>query len=231
MRIVLAAFVAVLSLTVATQASLGADHGASRSGSAGASITGAQIRNGSVTTKDVKDGSLLAQDFRAGQLPAGPQGVAGPRGETGAVGPTGPAGDQGVPGPQGTQGAPGTIDGVTAGGALTGTYPDPQLAAATRGVALAGAVVGPAGQVHSWFNRRGGAPTVTRDEAGIYTISFPGLAASYATSPALATLLYGPGMIGVTTLGVTFVVRTFSAAGVGTDMYFTLVCFPMGPTG
>jgi hypothetical protein len=40
----------------------------------------------------------------------------------------GPPGSQGVQGVQGVQGAPGPIAGTTAGGALSGTYPNPALA-------------------------------------------------------------------------------------------------------
>lgn len=72
---------------------------------AGQLITGADIKNGSVTGKDVKDHSLLRRDFKTGQLPSGP------------AGPTGPAGSDA------------SLADVTAGGALTGTYPNPQLAA------------------------------------------------------------------------------------------------------
>ena len=43
-------------------------------------------------------------------------------------------GIQGPQGPQGAQGIPGPIAGVTAGGDLTGTYPDPQLGADSVGI-------------------------------------------------------------------------------------------------
>jgi hypothetical protein len=52
----------------------------------------------SVGTTQVRDRSLLAKDFRRGQLP------------------------------RGEQGPPGTIDGVTATGDLSGTYPAPEIA-------------------------------------------------------------------------------------------------------
>jgi hypothetical protein len=74
--------------------------------------------------------------------PAGPQGPKGDAGATGAQGTTGPVGPQwpkgdtgatGAQGPPGANGTDATINGVAAGGALSGSYPNPSIAGGAVG--------------------------------------------------------------------------------------------------
>ncbi|GGG99047.1 hypothetical protein GCM10007415_38440 [Parapedobacter pyrenivorans] len=68
-------------------------------------------------------------DGAAGPVgPAGPEGPQGPAGADGLDGATGPVGPAGPEGPQGPAGSDATINGVAAGGDLSGTYPDPMVA-------------------------------------------------------------------------------------------------------
>jgi hypothetical protein len=53
------------------------------------SLTGSDLKNGSIKSADVDNASLLAADFKPGELPAGPT---GPQGPQGVQGPQGPAG-------------------------------------------------------------------------------------------------------------------------------------------
>ena len=55
------------------------------------------------------------------------------RGRRGVAGPAGTKGDQGEQGPKGDPGAPAGFGGETAGGVLSGTYPDPGFASGAVG--------------------------------------------------------------------------------------------------
>jgi hypothetical protein len=180
------------------------------------SVGGKQLKQNAVTSSKVKNGSLLRKDFKSGQVPAG------------KTGKTGPQGSQGVPGPAG----PST---GAAGGALTGNYPDPQIASATRGAALAGvtstgaAVTNP--PIDVWFNRLGGEPTITRTATGSYTVTIPGINASVSSNVIASTNGPNSDLVSVSSASGDLLVRVTNSTGAPVDNFFSLMIFGASPTG
>jgi hypothetical protein len=114
------------------------------------SVGASKLRNGAVTTPKIRDGAVTTRKIRNGTVTArklapGLRGLlfagAG-SGVPGENGPQGPTGARGEIGPQGVAGSDASLVGVLAGGALTGTYPNPGLAGGAVGAdALADAAV------------------------------------------------------------------------------------------
>jgi hypothetical protein len=88
-------------------------------------------------------------------------------------------------------------------------------------------MIAASGTVRKYFNRYGGAPSVTHTAAsGVYNISFPGLERQgyYTNSIVLATLAGGnPGEIGRTSGNGNPQVLTWNSSGTAQDAEFEVV--------
>jgi hypothetical protein len=106
------------------------------------------------------------------------------------------------------------------------------LPLATEGVPVAGANIASDGTVRKFFNRAGGAPTVSHTAtSGLYIITFPGLEgqAFFSNSIVLVTLSGGnPGEISRTSVGGNPLVRTWTSAGAAADAEFEIVIVQPG---
>jgi hypothetical protein len=175
-----------------------------------------QLKNGAVTSPKVKNNSLLVRDFKASQRARlrGPQGARGPQGSQGAQGPQGPVGPATGP----------------AGGALAGNYPNPTLSPEGRGPAVAGVQIGANGTVLNWFNRRGGEPTATNPEEGVYVVTFPGSVADIEQAIPVITL-QDAGEVSVDPLPGDILVSTYDSTGGPAAREFWLVIFDATASG
>jgi hypothetical protein len=145
---------------------------------------------------------------------------------------TGPQGPKGEKGEHGEKGEAGPSTGP-AGGALGGSYPNPTIATATRGIAIAGATSNGEDppSTANWFNRLGGAPTISRTALGEYEVTFPGLNASVTTNAIAAGNGLNGDQVAVSSSGGSLYVYVRSPAGALQDGFFSVVLFGASSSG
>jgi hypothetical protein len=99
------------------------------------------------------------------------------------------------------------------------------IGAATPGVALAGARVDSQGQVTSWFNRRGGKPTVELLAGSGRDVKFPGISAAATAIPTAMLLGGSTGEIYAGFANGKVRVRTSDSSGQDDPSGFALVLY------
>jgi hypothetical protein len=167
----------------------------------------------------------------------------GKRGSTGAKGTDGKNGTRGATGPTGATGSNASINGVAAGGALQGTYPNPKLnggsvsdssfANSTASVAEVGGTVSVSGTTPTMaksFDRLapGAGIAVTRTSLGVYSLSIPGLSNFYFAHEItqITPLNTGsPVIAAIGSVGGDLLVDLYSPAGVHVDGGFSFVIY------
>jgi hypothetical protein len=167
----------------------------------------------------------------------------GKRGSTGAKGTDGKNGTRGATGPTGATGSNASINGLAAGGALQGTYPNPKLnggsvsdssfANSTASVAEVGGTVSVSGTTPTMaksFDRLapGAGIAVTRTSLGVYSLSIPGLSNFYFAHEItqITPLNTGsPVIAAIGSVGGDLLVDLYSPAGVHVDGGFSFVIY------
>jgi trimeric autotransporter adhesin len=167
--------------------------------------------------KAVKTGKLAPEAVKAGKVAK--NAIAANRLRTGAV-----------TGSKVADGAIGTsklADGAVTSGKLATQY----LPADTPGVPLAGANVAADGTLRGWFNRAGGAPTVSKLGTGTYKLVFPGLEGRFFAIDSIGqvSLVQGSGEVQRASQEGDPVVITYDSAGAEADRAFELVLFQPSP--
>jgi hypothetical protein len=179
-------------------------------GYAAATIDSADIVNNSVRSKDVKNRALRGGDLRKNTLG----------------------------GAQIKESKLATVPSSADSDALGGSPANAYVKGDARGLAVAGATVDDDGTLRSWFNRAGGAPSVSGggDNDGNYLVEFPGLSMSLTTHVATANLIGAPGMVTVDFTGGKLHMRTWDG-NVATDTFdasdhsYTVLVHPSGAGG